>query len=106
MHDYEGWWLAITVAQASGAAVARAGTIAQDGAHRALRHSMPAPAEDTDALVLAITSACDDLDGTASWYRERLCAGGTVPRRYLSEESVAAVYATADTEALPGITEG
>lgn len=28
------------------------------------------------------------------------------PRRYLSEESLATVYATVDTEALPGITEG
>lgn len=28
------------------------------------------------------------------------------PRRYLSEESMATVYATADTEALPGTTEG
>ncbi|MET8809692.1 IS256 family transposase [Streptomyces sp. NPDC004546] len=28
------------------------------------------------------------------------------PRRYLSEESMATIYATADTEALPGTTEG
>lgn len=28
------------------------------------------------------------------------------PRRYLSEESMATVYATVDTEALPGTTEG
>lgn len=28
------------------------------------------------------------------------------PRRYLSEESMATLYATADTEALPGTTEG
>ncbi|MFB7511016.1 MULTISPECIES: hypothetical protein [Streptomyces] len=79
VHDAEAWWLAVSVDMASGAALARAGTIHADGTHHTpYATSMPAPAEDTDAVVLAVTAAREDLDGTASWYRERLCVGGTV----------------------------
>ncbi|MEU8976463.1 hypothetical protein AB0D11_46215 [Streptomyces monashensis] len=64
VHDAEAWWLAITVDEASGAALARTGAIDLGGTHlAAYATSMPAPAEDTGAVVLAVTVAREDLDG-------------------------------------------
>ncbi|MFI2207352.1 hypothetical protein ACH47Z_43185 [Streptomyces sp. NPDC020192] len=78
--DEEAWWLAIAVDQASGAALARTDIIDPGGTHRApYAISMPVPAEDTDAVVLAVTAACEDLDGMGNGGgRQSLSIAGTV----------------------------
>lgn len=80
VNDAEAWWVAIAVDQASGAALARTSTIGQDGAHLApYAFSMPVPAEDTDAVVLAVTAAREDLDGMGNGGgRQGLSVSGTV----------------------------
>ncbi|MEU8976707.1 hypothetical protein AB0D11_47585 [Streptomyces monashensis] len=79
MHDAEAWWLAITVGQASGAALARAGAIDLGGTHlAACATSMPAPAGDTEAVALAVAAAREDLDGMGGCGRQSLSVAGTV----------------------------
>ncbi|QHA02034.1 hypothetical protein GQF42_00395 [Streptomyces broussonetiae] len=79
VHDAEAWWLAISVDMASGAALARAGDIDLGGTHLApYTTSMPAPAEDTGAVVLALTAAREDLDGMGRYGRQGLSFAGTV----------------------------
>ncbi|MEW2498497.1 hypothetical protein AB0942_33945 [Streptomyces nodosus] len=78
VHEREAWWLAVAVHEAAGAVQVRTGTIAPDGSHRAPHaRGMPVPADDTDALVLAVRSVRADTDGLTAW-RQYLEIAGTV----------------------------
>ncbi|WP_143674438.1 MULTISPECIES: hypothetical protein [Streptomyces] len=79
VHAPQAWWLAVAVHQDAGAVQVRTGTIAEDGTHRSPHaRSLPVPAEDTDALVLAVNAVREDQDGTTSWGRQHLEVAGTV----------------------------